>query len=142
MELKGDGGQIKINVLARANNETQDYWDANWLYSEIKIDVVGFKAFYDTNLRVDDFIDFVFNLEKLGNGEIKEIEFLTLEEGLHLKGNFLQESGNIEWFGEAKASDTKNSLKFNLITDYESINRLMGELKYLLTEYPLVGNKD
>ena len=30
-----------INVLTRTNEDTNDYWDGNWLYTEIKIDVSG-----------------------------------------------------------------------------------------------------
>jgi hypothetical protein len=67
MMLKGESSVIAINILRRSNINTSDYWDANWIEAEIKIQVPGFKAHYGANLRIDDlqrFHESLINLEK------------------------------------------------------------------------------
>lgn len=49
---------VKLNVAGRIYPNTNDYWDGNWLKSEIEINSYGFKGVYGTNLRADDFKGF------------------------------------------------------------------------------------
>lgn len=138
MRLKGDIGKLEIKILKRSNSETEDYWDANWLESEIRIDVPGFNALYGTNLRVDDLQRFYEGLTALQNSSVKEAEFTTMEEGLYLHCE-LALNGNINCKGKAN-NDTGNSLDFNLQTDLASLDDFVDELKAVLQSYPLVGN--
>ena len=141
MEINGGVNKMIIDVLNRTNEDKNDYWNSNWLYTEIKIDVLGFKGFYDTNLRTDDFILFVEGLEKLRSGDSKEVEFNTLEEGIYLKG-ILEMTGNVQWEGVAKPSDGNNVLTFKIETDNASIDKLINEAKIISNEYPLIGNPE
>lgn len=138
MRLKGDIGKLEIKILKRSNSETEDYWDANWLESEIRIDVPGFSTLYGTNLRVDDLQRFYEGLTALQNSSVKEAEFTTMEEGLYLHFELVP-NGSINCKGKAN-NDTGNSLDFNLQTDLASLDVFVDELKTVLQSYPLVGN--
>jgi hypothetical protein len=138
MRLKGDIGKLEIKILKRSNSETEDYWDANWLESEIRIDIPGFNTLYGTNLRVDDLQRFYEGLTDLQNSSIKEAEFTTMEEGLYLHCELLP-NGNINCKGKAN-NDTGNSLDFIFQTDLASLDVFVDELKAILQSYPLVGN--
>ena len=54
MRIKNEASKLEINILRRSNSETEDYWDGNWLETEIRIQVSGFNCIYGTNLHVDD----------------------------------------------------------------------------------------
>ncbi len=138
MRLKGDIGKLEIEILKRSNSETEDYWDANWLESEIRIDVPGFSAFYGTNLRVDDLKSFYERLTALQNSSRKEAEFATLEEGLYLYCE-LAPNGSVNCKGSTN-NGTGNSLNFNLQTDLASLGVFVDELRKILTSYLLIGN--
>jgi hypothetical protein len=138
MILKGNMSTLDINILKRSNSETDDYWERNWLESEIRIDVPGFKALYGTNLRVDDLQSFFEKLIALQNGNIKEAEFKTMEEGLYLNCELVV-NGNINCKGKAN-NDTGNSLDFNLQTDLVSLDVFVDDLRTILQSYPLLGN--
>jgi hypothetical protein len=137
MILKSEGRFIEITILRRSYPESMDFEDRNWLESEMKIDVSGFKGLYGANLRTDDFEHFYKELEKLKSNQSKEIEFITMEEGLYLKG-LLDMTGNIKWNGIAKPS-WDSCFTFVIETDYASIDNLLKQVSKILNEYPVLG---
>jgi hypothetical protein len=138
MILKGDIGKLEIKVLRRSNSETDDYWDGNWLESEIRISVSGFNALYGTNLRVDDLQDFYEKLIDLQNNNINEAEFTTMEEGLYLHCESTT-NGMIQCNGKA-INDIGNCLYFKIQTDLASLDAFIDEIKVVLEFYPSIGN--
>lgn len=138
MKLKGDVGTLEVRVLKRSNSETEDYWDANWLESEIGINVAGFIALYRTNLRVDDLQRFYIDLTSLQANNLREVEFITMEEGLYLLCE-LYVDGNIRCKGKA-TNDTGNSLDFKIRTDLVTLDIFISDLRTTLQLYPLIGS--
>lgn len=138
MILKSEGKSLEIEVLRRSRPESTDFEDGNWLESEIKIDLPGFKGLYGANLRSDDFEQFYQDLEELRANQANEIEFTTMEEGIYLKGK-LDVSGNIKWEGVAKSSWDSGCLTFRIETDYSSIDSLLSQVQEILNEFPVVG---
>ena len=139
MILKSEGKFIEVSILRRSRPESTDFEDGNWLESEIKIDVPGFKGLYGANLRSDDFEQFCIDLKKLKSNHAKEIEFTTMEEGLYLKG-LLDITGNIKWEGVAKSSWDSSCLTFRIETDYSTVDRLLNQVQEILNKFPVVGN--
>jgi hypothetical protein len=133
MILKGELGFIELLVLSRENTNTNDYWDANWLASEIKIEVPGFKAHYATNLRIDDLNRFYNELMSFNQLKTNDIEFNTMEEGLFLQ---CHRSSNGDILCKAKAiNQNGDSLKFKFITHEAFILTFTSELKLILSTY-------
>ena len=139
MILQSESSFVQINVLRRSHPESTDFEDGNWLESEIKINVYGFKALYGANLRADDLQRFYEALEKLSNNLTKEVEFTTMEEGLYLKGQF-DITGNIKWEGVANSEPGGNSLTFFIETDNASIGKLAKQVKEISDKYPVLGS--
>jgi len=139
MKINGDKGKLEIKILRRSNTETDDYWDANWLEAEIKIKTNNFMALYGTNLRVDDLQKFYERLTILQNGDIKKVEFTTMEEGLYICCE-IKHRGNIICRGIAK--NDSDHLNFKFQTDLGSLGIFISELKMVLICYPLIGNSE
>ena len=79
MILESEGRFVEIIILHRNNLESIDIEDANWLDAEIKINVPGFKGYYNANLRTDDFERFYKDLNKLKTDRFFQIEFTTMD---------------------------------------------------------------
>ena len=140
MKFIGDDGvSIEIKVLGRCDSHSEDYWDANWLKADVKIDVAGFKAFYATNVRVDELQRFYEALLKLVNLNIKEAELVTMEQGLSLSCH-ANSRGQVECRGKARHQE--NLLDFKLQTDIPIINNWLSKFDTLLKQYPLIGDFD
>ena len=114
MKLKSGESEVEIKIIRRSNPNAIDYWDGNWLISEVKVSINGMKAIYKTNFRADDFERFKNDLVKVKDKNSTNIEFTTMEEGLYLKGQ-LEIDGNVKWEGLAKGPDN-NKLKFKIET--------------------------
>jgi hypothetical protein len=137
MIINGNTGKLEITILRRSYPESTDFEDANWLETDIKIDVMGFKGLYGVNLRTDDFERFYKDLEKLIDNQSSIVEFTTMEEGIYLKG-ILDMTGNIKWNGTAKSSCANSCFTFAIETDYTSIDDLLKQVQKILHEYPVV----
>ncbi len=138
MKLKGDSGKLEINILRRSNSETDDYWDGNWLESEVRVEVSGFSSLYGINLRVDDLQRFYESLTALQKDNAKDSEFTTMEEGLYLHFA-VNPNGSINCKGKA-SNEIGDSLDFKYQTDLASLDTFMSELEIVLKSYPLIGN--
>jgi hypothetical protein len=134
MLLIGDFGKIEINILSRNNSD--DYWDGNWLYSNITINIGFFSANYNCNLRTDEFSLFNEKLEELLAEKITESQFSSMEDGLLL--NFKKDLlGNFILNGEGKNDDNYNvSLLFKVSVDYNQMEQLRNSIYNLLQKYP------
>lgn len=140
MLLVGDFGKIMINVLSRSTSD--DYWDGNWLYCNIEVNIGFFTANYNCNLRTDEFSVFSEKLEDLLTSKISESQFSSMEDGLLL--NFKKDiSGNFILNGEAKSNENyKTSLLFEVNIDHMQMEELRISIHTLLQRYPVVGSQD
>lgn len=137
MILKGQHSELlEIKILQRLNANTNDYWDGNWLTSEINIEVAGFTAHYKACLRVEDFQNFLKGTINVQNHTADKVEFITMEGGLYLSFK-LQKTGVLICSG--KSTDAGNSLEFNFSLDNIALNYLANQCEDILKEYPLIG---
>jgi hypothetical protein len=138
MLLVGDFGKIEINILSRSTS--YDYWDGNWLYSNIVMSIGFFTASYNCNLRTDEFSLFNEKLEELLTGKSAESQFYSMEEGLLL--DFKKDlSGNFVLKGKAMSNENyKTSLLFEVSVDYMQVEQLRNSIHSLLQKYPVIGS--
>src|SRR5271156_1146805 len=85
MVLSGESGKLEINIIKRSNEDAQDFWDGNWLDSEIIINTTGIRMCYGASLRVEELEKFYEDLIKLSKFTSNKIIFTTLEGQLFLE---------------------------------------------------------
>jgi hypothetical protein len=137
MLFKNNADFLEINIIKRSNPNANDYWDANWLDAEIKINVQGFTAHYQTNLRAEDFTTFYENMSTLQQGKANEIKFTTIEDGLYLNCK-MKSTGTLVCSGIAKHEN--NNLNFNLTLN-GALDEGLVQLQNILKSYPIIGSK-
>lgn len=140
MLLRGDSDSLEIVALRRSNTETDDYWDGNWLVSEVRIEVRGFTARFHTNLRVDELRRWHETLRPLQSGSTRRAEIGAMEEGLTLSFE-VKPTGAVNCIGTAK-NHTGASLEFRMGADLPALEVFLSGLQETLRSYPLVGTSD
>jgi hypothetical protein len=138
VRIKNEPDFLEIIVLGRSNPKSEDYWDANWLDIEIKLQVSSFNCKYHTNLRVDELLKFYEDLLALKNHQNKDAVLNTMEEGiyLHLESDV---NGKINLQGKAK-DQARNILDFKFQTVMISFGDFIVECEKVIAMYPLIGN--
>ena len=140
MKIGSGGNYLKIEILNRKDSQSNDYWDSNWISSSIEIKINGVFGQYSTNLRTDDFERFSIQLKNLQAKLVKGVEFLTVEEGIQIKGE-INDCGNINWVCIAKSEFGKFVLSFSVESDLSDLEDLIEEVKRDLSEYPVINDE-
>lgn len=141
MKIIGEIGTIIIDILTNKTSGTQDFWEENWLYANVRGEFPGFKANYDCNLRTDDFErcvkELTFMLSEENYNQVAQ--FTTLEEGLQIIFK-KDDRGSVKISGKMTPPDLPYwALEFNLTTDIPTIQRLIDEMQQVLDMYPIIG---
>jgi hypothetical protein len=140
--LIGDsGGQhVLVRALSRSHPNCSDYWDGNWIDSEVRINVGGFRASYRAALRSEDFYSFGNEIKTLSKSLTGTARFETLEQQLavSLSGDG---RGHISVNGEAlDQAGVGNKLHFQFEIDQTYLPRISQSVESLLTTFPVLGS--
>lgn len=105
---------ILVSVLDREWPAAQDYWDGNWLTTDISIAVGGFSGRIGAALRVDEFRDFRVQLEAVSSAVAGAATFATMESCMSVE-LICAANGSVQVAGWiADAPGFGNRLQFNL----------------------------
>jgi hypothetical protein len=136
MILGNNDEYLEIKILKRSYENSDNYWDINWLDAEIHIKVSGFEGLYNAFLRIEDFQSFSADLASLLYDQKAKADFHTFEGSLILVCT-LQKNGILNCFGEAK-NEIGNRLMFSLDIEQENIFRCLKQIKVILDTYPVL----
>lgn len=75
-----DGDFIAFSVLSRVYPEAQDYWDGNWVATQVTVTAGGFAGAVCANLRVGEFRAFRLGLEAMASALGSTAAFESMEE--------------------------------------------------------------
>jgi len=134
---QSDNERIEIDVLRYERNPIGDYHDDNWLVTETRACVGGFRCKVGASVLTDELVRFLPQLRSLFETLRGSAEFLTLEGQLrlHLVGDG---KGNIEMRGElADRPGDGNRLHFNLQFDQSQLGESISELEKVISEFPV-----
>lgn len=146
LTLKGDYGVLDITILKRADDISNNYWDANWLICNIKIDIPHVKIDYNTNLRADEFQSFYNDLIFLQNTHVENniAEYKSLENGISIKCKYAI-TGN--YFCNINCEimsnhDNWTEVSFKLKVDNWTMADFKNQLENSLKIYKVIGRNE
>jgi len=134
--------RVRICPLRRCYPDQDDYWDGNWIESEIRVQAGGFEGAYRANLRSEDFENFNRELTLLSQTLSGRATFSTMEEQLSftMDGNG---RGHIQVSGQATdVVGTGNRLEFSLEMDQTYLPPILKALSAVLKKFPVLGSRD
>lgn len=134
-----DSYYLTVRPLYRPYDQCQDYWDGNWVKSQIIIRVGGFHANITASLRTDEFFRFKEELSRLYSTLKGQASFSSMEEWLtiHVEGDGL---GHFE--AECVTMDevgTGNRLQFRLDFNQTELPGIVKGLEGILQAFPVRG---
>lgn len=139
-----DNEYIRIAVLARAHPSETDYWDGNWLITEVQLAVGPFSGAYRADLRAEDFSMFREQLQRLYEDVAGEpAVFESMEPWLRLTVTRSDRLGHIKVRGLARPAipfPGHNTLEFGLDIDQSFLPATLADLLQITAEFPVLGS--
>jgi hypothetical protein len=133
---------LLVGAAGRAHPDSNDYWDGNWLDSNIEINAGAFRGAYGACLRGDEFQAFRDKLVPLYTALSGEAEFSSMENWLAIK---IKGDGLGHFEAECKARDTFGSdsrLEFTLSFDQTQLPEIIKGIDSILEKFPVRGRSD
>ncbi|QVL30956.1 hypothetical protein KIH39_19170 [Telmatocola sphagniphila] len=134
-----DSEFLAIALFDRSHPACQDYWDGNWIRSQVEVVAGGFHGRAYGDLRADElvrFYDRLSNLEKILRGTA---EFATMEGWLSIR---VVGDGKGHMTFECELQDEPgvgNTLKFQLRLDQTFLPLLLSQLREAIAHFPVLG---
>ncbi|MGF3106162.1 WapI family immunity protein [Rossellomorea sp. DUT-2] len=137
--LLGEKAKIEIDVIGREYPISSDYWDGNWVVSNVKVEIPGYNVNFNASLRTDDIIDFVNDLKLMSRNLSGKAILKNLDSFIHFEGE-MDKLGHIEWSGETcYPAGSGAVLTFEFVSNQSYLDVLIKELEDITYVYPVIG---
>jgi hypothetical protein len=139
----GDAAEyVEVTILGRLAPNATDFWDGNWLLSEVRLRSGGFTGAFSANLRTHEIADFTAELHNLHTTLRGTADLRTMEEQLTL-GFAGDGRGHVTIKCEARdQAGVGNQLRFELSIDQTDLTPLLRQLDGVVARYSVVGKPD
>jgi hypothetical protein len=132
------GEHLRIVVLKRAQSESDDFWEGNWLDCAIDVSAGGFQGAVNAPLRADELFAFRLALVQLQERLAREALFETSEEWLSIR---VVTTAQTRYQARCELRDAPNGnrLSFSLVFSREGLNAVVQALDAIQGSFPVVG---
>ncbi|MBM7569938.1 hypothetical protein [Aquibacillus albus] len=137
--LLGEKTKVEIDVKGREYPNSSDYWDGNWVVSNVKVEIPGYNVNFNASLRTDDIRDFVNDLKLMSRNLSGKAILKNLDSFIHFEGE-MDKLGHIEWSGETcYPAGSGAVLTFEFVSNQSYLDALIKELEDITYVYPVIG---
>ena len=138
--IGGVGCRVDVHVRGRMLPQASDYWDGNWLVSDIVIDVGAFHGKITAALRVEEFQRFRHDLEVVYCTVKGTARLESMEDWIHLEVN-VDGFGHVTVDGRVQdRAGLGNRLLFHIgELDQTDLPSLIEDLTAIEAAYPILG---
>ncbi len=129
--------RIEVEVVRYERPAAGEYYDDNWLTTQIRVQVGGFRGQVDAALLTAELTSFLAALRSLYETLRGSAEFSTMEEQLHLR-LMGDGKGHITLTGELlDQPGIGNRLHFTLQLDQSQLGASIHELETVTAQFPV-----
>lgn len=135
----GNKVKLEIDVLHRNYPASRDYWDANWLASLIHLEIPGYTAHFEADLRTNELKEFADELRDMNENLKGTATLKNLDDYIHLTGT-MNSLGKILWNLETRypvGIGAQLSCAFE--SDQSYLRTLIDEIDTVLETFPVIG---
>lgn len=131
--------RVEIEILTRTHPTSLDFWDGNWIDSNIKVVIPGYSVHFPAHLRTDELRDFLYELKSM-NRTLKGSAVLNnLDHYIHIESE-INNLGHINWKGETcYPAGYGARLNFEFQSNQSYLHKIIKELEAILEIYPVIG---
>jgi hypothetical protein len=131
--------EIRMRPMVRSHPGATDYWDGNWIDTELSVRAGAFRGTWMACLRAEELLGFRRDLERL-HRDLKGVGgFRSMEEWLNLR---LEGDGRGHFGASAVALDRAghgNRLEFEFMMDQTEIPPIVTSLRAVEERFPVIG---
>ena len=84
--LLGKKTKVEIDDFARKYPNSSDYWEGNWVISNVKVKIPGYDVNFIESLRTDEIRGFVIDLKSMKRHLTGKAILKSLESFIHFEG--------------------------------------------------------
>ncbi|MER2119080.1 MAG: hypothetical protein ABS935_02375 [Solibacillus sp.] len=115
--LLGEKTKVEIDDFARKYPNSSDYWEGNWVISNVKVKIPGYDVNFIESLRTDEIRGFVIDLKSMKRHLTGKAILKSLESFIHFEGE-MNKLGHIDWSGETcYPAGSGTVLSFEFVSD-------------------------
>jgi hypothetical protein len=133
-------GCLIFRPVRRERPQATDYWDGNWLITDLLLSVKGFEARIQATLVTTDFLLFCEQIENLVMDPSGTATFITMEEWVALT---ITGDGRGHFHAQGRIADAPggaNELRFRLAFDQTLLQPMLRDLKAICARFPVLGD--
>ena len=133
---------VTVTPLYRPHDQCADFWDGNWVESQVEIRVGGFTGRFRASLRANEFSQFKEELARLYSELKGTAIFSSMEHWLTIT---VRSDGLGHFEAECRAMDQAgigNRLEFLLSFDQTEIPQILKGLDRVQEVFPVRGRPD
>ncbi|WP_046173624.1 WapI family immunity protein [Domibacillus indicus] len=137
--IAGQETKIEMNVIERMYSNTVDYWDSNWMRSQLRIEIPGYLVHFEAALRTDELSDFLQQLKKMNEKLKGAASFSAMDGWMDIECS-MNALGGLNWQVETCYPAGYGAvLQFEFESDQSYLNSLIKELEAVLAVFPVTG---
>lgn len=137
--LYGDDTKIEVDIMSRSHPDCHDFWDGNWVTSDIKITIPGYIASFIAYLRTDELQDFLNEIKDMNTKLRGKAILKNLDSYLHFEAK-MNRFGKINWSIETTFPNGDGAvLTFQFSSDQSHLPLLIKEIEQILIAFPVIG---
>jgi hypothetical protein len=130
---------LTIAVQRRSHAGCTDYWDGNWLSTNISVFIGGFRGRVDADLRAEELVAFRDQLRAVYESLSGRAEFHTMEGWLGLQV-LADKTGHLRVTGDLlDEPGIGNRLSFSLDLDQTYLPNVLSALDEITRAFPVIG---
>ena len=138
--VRGNGGEVQVEVLDYERPTSKEGSDANWLVCRCRVTVREFISDVRLSLMSDDFVRFLRNLDDALRSLRGTAVFATAEEGLALEVRF-KAAGHADVSGIVQSQlsviPSRTNLDFSFESDQSFLSETVKGLRALIQRFPV-----
>lgn len=138
VNILGEDAKIEIEVLERCHPEAIGSWEGDWVKTTITVEIPGYSAFFQADLRTEEFKDFHDQLATMNSKLERTAMLMSIENAIAAKA-VLNSQGSIFWEVATRFPVGEGTLlTFEFGSDQSYLTQLIKELDEVLTEFPVL----
>lgn len=140
--ILGEDGKLDIMVLERCFPEEAGTWEGDWVRSTVSLEIPGYSAYFEADLRMDEFSEFLQQVQTMHRDLKGTAALMPLEKTVEIIGE-IHSLGGISWDVETcYPLGSGTILQFTLGADQSYLPALIKELNELLEEFPVLEKQE
>ena len=133
------GNYLHIKILTRTYSGASDYWDANWLTTEVQAHAGASQTKFQATMRAEEFRLFLRQLKQVLKSKMKRTKFETMEKWLTIDVVSNGQNDFVVRCSTGNKPSIGKRMEFMINLCREDVKNVVKQLKMVVKIFPTIG---